>query len=51
MTTSPVLQFIMTDKNYRQIALEMFQRYAEQELEGKFLWEFIKIDFKRMTKK
>ena len=50
MTTSPASQVIMTDKDYRQIALDMFQGYAEQELEGKVLWESIKMDFKRWTK-
>ena len=47
MTTSPVSQLIMTDKDYCQIALDMIQGYAEQELEGKFFWESIKKDFKR----
>ena len=37
MTTSSTLQVIMTDKDYRQIALNMFQGYAEQQLEGKLL--------------
>ena len=51
MTTLPALQLIMPDKNYCQIALDMFQGYAEQELEGKVFWKSIKIDFKRWTKK
>ena len=41
----------MTDKNYCQIALNIFQEYDEQELEGKLLWESIKMDFKLQTKK
>ena len=51
MTTSSTPQVIMTDKDYRQIALNTFQGYAEQELEGKLLWESIKMDFKLWTKK
>ena len=50
MTTSPASQVIMTDKNYRKIALNMFQGYTEQELEGKVLWESIKMDFKHWNK-
>ena len=50
MTTSSTLQVIITDKNYCQIALNMFQGYAEQQLEGKLLWESIKMDFKLWTK-
>ena len=50
MTTLATLQLIMTDKNYHQVALDMFQRYAEQELEGKIFWESIKMNFKRWTK-
>ncbi len=35
MTTSSILQVIITDKNYCQMALNMFQDYVEQQLEGK----------------
>ena len=50
MTTSFALQVIMTDKDYCQIALDMFQGYAEQEFEDKVFWESIKMDFKHWTK-
>ena len=50
MTTSPASQVIMTDKDYRQIATNMFQGYADKDLEGKLLWESIKMDFKHWTK-
>lgn len=51
MTTSSILQVIITDKNYCQMALNMFQDYVEQQLEGKLFQESIKIDFKLQTKK
>ena len=51
MTTSSTLQIIMTDKNYHQIAINMFQGYANERFEGKFFWRFMKIDFKYWTKK
>ena len=50
MITSPALQIIMTDKNYCQIATDMFQRYANERFKGKFLWRALKIDFKDWTK-
>lgn len=39
------LEITITDKNYCQIATNIFQRYADNNLEGKLLWESIKIDF------
>ena len=50
MTTSSTLQIIMTDKDYRQIANNMFQGYAKQQLESKLFCKCIKIDFKLWTK-
>ena len=50
MTTSPALQIIITDKDYRQIATNMFQGYADERFEGKLLWRSMKIDFKYWTK-
>ena len=51
MTTSPTSQIIMTDKNYNQIDTNMFQGYANERFEGKFLQKSMKIDFKYWTKK
>ena len=50
MTTSPALQIIMTDKDYRQIATNMFQGYVDERFEGKLLWKSMKINFKYWTK-
>ena len=50
MTTSPASEAIMSDQDYRQIATDTFQRYADENLEGKPLWESIKIDFENWTK-
>ena len=36
MTTSPGSEIIMTDKDYNQIATDIFQRYADERFEGKF---------------
>ena len=46
MTISPASQIIMTDKEYRQIATDILQGYADERFEGKFFWKSIKIDFK-----
>ena len=35
MITSPTLQVIITDKDYHQITTNTFQRYADDDLEGK----------------
>ena len=50
MTTSPASEVPMSDKDYRQIATNTFQGYADDNLEGKLLWESIKMDFKDWTK-
>lgn len=50
MTISPALQIIITDKNYCQIATNMFQRYVDKHFEDKPLWKSMKIDFKYWTK-
>ena len=50
MTSSPALEVIMSDKDYRQIATDTFQGYADEDFEGKLLWEAIKIDFEHWTK-
>ena len=41
----------MTNKDYCQIALNIFQKYAKQQLKGKLRWEFIKMNFKLWNKK
>lgn len=46
MILSPTLQVIITDNAYCQIATDMFQGYAKEQIEGKLLWKSIKIDFK-----
>lgn len=51
MTTLPTLQIILIDKNYYQIATNVFERYADKNFVGKFFWRFIKINFKYWTKK
>ena len=50
MTTSPASKVPISDKNYRQIAIDIFQGYADDNLEGKLLWESIKMDFEDWTK-
>ena len=50
MTASPASEVIMSDKDYRQIATDTFQGYADENLEGKPLWESIKTDFEDWTK-
>ena len=50
MTTSPAADVILTAKDYRQIAIDMFQGYADERFEGKPLWRSMKIDFKDWTK-
>ena len=50
MTILPALQIILTDKNYHQIASDMFQGYTNERFEGKFFWKSMKIDFKDWTK-
>lgn len=51
MTTSLALEVIISDKNQCQIVANTFQGYADDNLESKFLWESIKIDFEDWTKK
>lgn len=41
----------MIDKNYCQIATNIFHEYANEYFEGKRLWKLIKIDFKYWIKK
>ena len=50
MTTSPASEVPMSDKDYRQIATNTFQGYADDNFEGELLWESIKIDFEDWTK-
>lgn len=45
MTILLTLEVIMSDKNYCQIVTNAFQGYANDNFEGKPLWESIKIDF------
>lgn len=42
---------IMRPKNYCHIVINTFQRYADEEFEGKLFWKALKIDFKDWTKK
>lgn len=51
MTISPALKVLMSDKDYCKIATDIFQRYADDNLEGKLFLESIKIDFEDWTKK
>ena len=50
MTTSPASEVPMSDKDYCQIATDTFQGYADDNLEGKPLWESIEMDFEDWTK-
>ena len=50
MTTLPALNVILSAKDYRKIATDMFQGYADECFEGKPLWRSMKIDFKYWTK-
>ena len=50
MTTPPASDAIMRPKDYRQIVIDTFQGYADEEFEGKPLWRALKIDFKDWTK-
>ena len=50
MTTSPISEVPMSDKDYCQIATNIFQGYADDNLEGKPFWKNIKIDFEDWTK-
>ncbi len=45
MASSSPSEVIMSDKDYRKIATDTFQGYADNDLEGLLLWEAIKIDF------
>lgn len=45
MTTSLTLEIFISDKNYCQIITNIFQGYADNNLEGKLFWKNIKIDF------
>ena len=46
MTTSPASEVIISDQDYRQIAINIFQGYADETLKDKSPLEFIKMDFK-----
>ena len=46
MTTLLDLKFSISDKNYCQIVINIFQKYASNNFESKFFWESIKINFK-----
>lgn len=46
MTTSFASKMPMSDNNSCQIAISKFQKYTNNNFEGKFFWESIKIDFK-----
>ena len=50
MTTSPLSNVTLSTKDYRQIALNMFQKYADECFKGKFLKRSMKINFKYWTK-
>ena len=50
MTTSPALEVSMSDKDYSQIATDIFQGYADGNLESNPFWESIKMDFEDWTK-
>ena len=50
MASSPASEVILSDKDYRQIATDMFQGYADEDFEGKLLWKAMKIDIKNWTK-
>lgn len=50
MTTLPPLEVAMSNKDYYQITINIFQRYVNKHFESKFLWRSIKIDFKNWTK-
>lgn len=51
MTTSPALEVPINDKNYCQIAIDIFLGYADNNFKGKPLWESIKIGFENQTTK
>ena len=50
MASSPAPDVILSAKDYRQIATNMFQGYTDERFEGKLLWRSMKIDFKYWTK-
>ena len=50
MTTLPTSDIILNAKDYCQIAVNLFQRYAGNCIEGKSFWRSMKIDFKHWTK-
>lgn len=41
----------MSDKNYCKITIDIFQKYADDNLESKLFWKFIKMDFENWIKK
>lgn len=51
MTTSPTLDVSISNKNYCQIAINTFQRYVNNNFEGKLFWKSIKIVFENWIKK
>lgn len=51
MTTLSTSEVPISDKNYCNIVINIFQGYTNDNLEGKPFWESIKIDFKDWTKK
>lgn len=50
MVSSPTSEVFMDDKNDCKIVTDIFQKYVEKNPEIKFFWEFIKMNFKNLTK-
>lgn len=50
MASLPILNNILSTKNYCQIVIDIFQEYANEKFESKFLWRAMKINFKDSTK-
>lgn len=51
MVSSPTSHIILSEKDYCQITIDIFQGYTDEKFEGKYLWTAIIIDFKLWTKK
>lgn len=46
MGSLPILNIILSAKNYQQIVTNIFQEYINKHFENKFFLRFMKINFK-----
>ena len=50
MRTPSTSDVIMRSKNYPQIVIDIFRKYADEKFESKFFWKALKLDFKDWIK-